>query len=525
MARWLRYYGWDLALAAAALALIAIALTRLLADEAGVTREQLVIGKTPATLYRPAQEDHAGPVVIVSHGFAGARPLMDPYSLTLAQNGYTALSFDYLGHGRNPRPLYGDITDQDGAAQALVDQTAEIAAYARRELEAGERGLALLGHSMATNIIVRYAQQDEEVAATVGISLFAPTVDAETPGNLLSVVGGLEGQLEEEGRKIVAMAAGIEPEAVELGRTYGDMRAGDARRVAIAPGVEHVGVLYSEAAQREALSWLNAAFERESEGWVSERGPAVALLLAAVIVLARPASRLLPRVEVSARGAGGGWQRIAWVAGVPALATPVLLSPLPTDFLPVVIADYVAVHFAVFGLLSAVLLWWTGGRPSLAGVLAAVRPASGWRMALGVAGLLVYCLGVLGIVFDQFVTVFFPVWERWPLILVMLAGTLPYFLADEWLTRGVDSRRGSYPVTKLLFLLSLGIAVALDWEGLFFLLMIVPVILVFFLVYGLFSRWVYQRTAHPLVAGLGNAVAFAWALGVTFPMLGGAPGS
>jgi hypothetical protein len=47
------------------------------------------------------------------------------------------------------------------------------------------------------------------------------------------------------------------------------------------------------------------------------------------------------------------------------------------------------------------------------------------------------------------------------------------------------------------------------------------VIVLFFVVHGLFSRWSYRRTGHPLVAGLANAVAFAWALGVTFPLLAG----
>jgi hypothetical protein len=53
--------------------------------------------------------------------------------------------------------------------------------------------------------------------------------------------------------------------------------------------------------------------------------------------------------------------------------------------------------------------------------------------------------------------------------------------------------------------------------------MIVPVIVPFFLVYGLLSRWIYTRTGHPLIAGAASALAFAWAIGVTFPLLAGAP--
>jgi len=110
---------------------------------------------------------------------------------------------------------------------------------------------------------------------------------------------------------------------------------------------------------------------------------------------------------------------------------------------------------------------------------------------------------------------------RFILVLAMLIGTLAYFLSDEWLTRGDGGARGAYLASKVAFLISLGIAVALDLQRLFFLIIIVPVIVLFFMVYGLFSRWTYARTGHPFVAGFANAVAFAWAIGVTFPLLAG----
>jgi len=50
----------------------------------------------------------------------------------------------------------------------------------------------------------------------------------------------------------------------------------------------------------------------------------------------------------------------------------------------------------------------------------------------------------------------------------LLVGTLPYFIADEWLTRGASAPRGSYLVTKICFLLSLALAVVLNMQKLFF---------------------------------------------------------
>ena len=71
---------------------------------------------------------------------------------------------------------------------------------------------------------------------------------------------------------------------------------------------------------------------------------------------------------------------------------------------------------------------------------------------------------------------------------------------------------------RTAFFASLGAAIALDFEGLFFLIIILPVILAFFLIFGLMGRWAGRRTAAPLSTGLALGVILAWALGVTFPL-------
>jgi hypothetical protein len=101
----------------------------------------------------------------------------------------------------------------------------------------------------------------------------------------------------------------------------------------------------------------------------------------------------------------------------------------------------------------------------------------------------------------------------------MSAGALVYFLADEWLTRAPDAAPGAYFLSKLAFLLSLLLAIALNPHRLFFLAIIVPAILLLFVIYGLFSRWIFRRTGHPAVAALANALAFGCFIGVTFPLV------
>jgi hypothetical protein len=191
------------------------------------------------------------------------------------------------------------------------------------------------------------------------------------------------------------------------------------------------------------------------------------------------------------------------------------LRPLPTEFLPVLVGDYLACHFALYGLLTAACLWWTGkGLPTRADLSA----VAGKLLLATLILLALYALIVVWPIHAEF-TNFVPTAARMPLILAMATGTLLYFLADEWLTRGDGSGRGAYIASKAAFIVSLGLAVALDFERLFFLIIIVPLIVLFFVFFGLISRWVYARTNNPLVAGLANAIAIAWAIGVVFPLV------
>ncbi len=497
-----------------ALLLVFLALFRLTAPLHDLQVTSGTVGATPVTVFETAGAP-PGPAVVIAHGFAGSEVLMRAFAITLAQNGYTAVTFDFLGHGRHPEPIRGDVRTGEGVMEAMIGQLGEVAAFARGLT--GQQRIAVLGHSMASDLVVRFAQQEgDAVAAVVAVSMFAPTLDAESPNNLLVIVGDLEAQaLKDEAIRAVELVA---DQPVVEGITVGDFTTGTARRAVYAGGVEHVAVLYSTEGLLETVQWLDTAFVRAGEERIAAIGSWILLLFLGLVLLARPLAGLLPTVADPAIGAGLSWRRLWLAALLPAVLTPLLLRLVPTDFLPLLLGDYLVTHFALYGLLT----WAT--------LLLVRRPAADddlvplvdhGRLALAALAVLLYAVLVVGLSIDRFVTVFLPIPERLPLVAAMLVGTLPYFLADEWLTRGRTAPRGAYPFTKLAFLLSLAFAIALDFERLFFLAMIVPVILAFFVVYGLFSAWAYRATGHPFTAGLANAVAFAIAIAVTFPMVVG----
>ena len=132
-----------------------------------------------------------------------------------------------------------------------------------------------------------------------------------------------------------------------------------------------------------------------------------------------------------------------------------------------------------------------------------------------------YLAGAFGWSLDSYVTSYAITSTRLPLAMVTFLGTLAYFLADEWIAHGAHTVRGAHLFTRFCFLLSLGIAVALSLEELFFLLIIAAIIVIYFLVYGVFSRLIYEATGHPAVGAIANAFSFAWALAAVFPFIEG----
>jgi pimeloyl-ACP methyl ester carboxylesterase len=498
------------AVAFLAIVAIVIGLFELRRSSDGLHITRTSVGGTPVTVFQPDTGEKA-PVVVIAHGFAGSQQLMQPFAQTLARNGYLAVTFDFLGHGRNPAPMRGDVTEGTTITMALLEELGRIAKFAAA-LPGSDGRVAVLGHSMASDIVVRYAQANPDVTATVAVSVFSPVATGTSPRNLLVIVGALEpSMLREEGLRIVGLAAGGKAVA---GETYGDFASGTARRLVLARGVEHIGVIYSRDSLEQSLLWLNEAFGLRQNGFLDSRGRWLALLFVGIIALAWPLSALLPVATEMPAGADLTWKPLLATAVVPAFLTPLILWKLPTDFLPILLGDYLTLHFLLYAALTLIMLVYVRGWPTI------LRKAiSGKAVAIGAMAVAAYNIIAFGVPLDAYVFSFLPIPARLPLMAAIACGTLPYFVIDEWLTRGSDARRGAYALTKFFFLLSLAIAVALNPMKLFFLVIIMPAILLLFSAFGLISRWSFTATRHPLPGAIANAAVFAWGIAVTFPMI------
>jgi pimeloyl-ACP methyl ester carboxylesterase len=219
-------------------------------DRADIVQQQMLWGDTPVTwMQRTAS---TGPVIIIAHGFAGSRQLMQAYQISLAKAGYVTFSFDFEGHGRNRQPMRGDVTAIDGTTRYLME---ELARVTDRAIDAvGQaNGLAYLGHSMASDIIIRQAIEDPRVATTAALSVFSLAITPDEPRSLLMINGQWEAGLRAAAQSVMQ----------QIGASEGDRIrdvTGFARAALVAPMTEHVGILYSRAAIAEVIAWYDAEF-------------------------------------------------------------------------------------------------------------------------------------------------------------------------------------------------------------------------------------------------------------------------
>lgn len=486
------------------LILLAAAVLVLERNRAGVVQRDMVWGSTPVTWME--QQGTDGPLVVIAHGFAGSRPLMQAYQIALAQAGYRTVSFDFEGHGRNPQPMRGDVTAIDGTTAFLMDELARVTDRAV-ELAGVDRGLVYLGHSMASDIIIRQSLRDPRVDTVVGLSVFSLAITADAPQSLLMINGQWEAGLRAAARAVMG----------EIGASEGQVirdEAGFARAALVAPWVEHVGILYSRNAIAETISWLDQRFDipRQSAPHIMPMGQVIllgfaglvtALASLATMLFGRRVRRVLPIAP-----------RAFWLATIaPAVITPLVLQGAGLAFLPVILADYLALHLTVYGFLAIGILLLTGH----AGV---IFPSVSrmWRSVSIGLGYGAVSLALLGLYLDRYVGSFWSGDARALPFLVILVGAVPAMIADAALQSAARAPIWQRVVVRLAFLASLGGAVALDFDRMMFLVLILPVIVLFYASFG----FVYGRIGRGQGAVLGMAVAMslalAWALAASFPL-------
>lgn len=120
-----------------------------------------------------------------------------------------------------------------------------------------------------------------------------------------------------------------------------------------------------------------------------------------------------------------------------------------------------------------------------------------------------------GAVLDLYATNFWPTAQRVWIIVVRMLGAVPYMLADAVLT--TDASFCGVLACASVYWCHLAMPWRWILRGCFFLIMIAPVLVLFYLVFGTIGRQA-SRKGGPVSSGIALGIVLAGALGVSFPL-------
>jgi len=488
--------GWAIrnskaTVAAGLVALVVVCAISLEARFFGLETTRVQIGQTPVTLYRLPGAEPA-PAVVVAHGFAGSRQMMDQISVSLARQGFVVASMDFPGHGRHRGRLSPDITNLDGTTTQLIDAVMQVAdAISVRSDTTG--GVSFVGHSMASDIVIRTAQARDDVAGVVAISMYSTAHTDADPAALLVLSGAMEQRLRDGG---LAALWQIDPDAGE-GQTVteGDL----IRRSAVAPFVGHVGVLYSTTSLAEITDWLRLSTGAGRAAALDRSGWIAGVMLVGLLLLIWPLSKFMPTRDVQPQAQV---QRRAFLA--------CLILPIPLALLIAMLPILGIASHAAFGSLAVIFGAWGL-------VQIAILRAAGARLdAPDVAGTVFYLGAALlfALALDRYGAAFLPTGDRAIILAGLLPGAFCFMIADAMLLRGASFLRRL--LARLSFILALCGAMLLAPTELGLTFTTLPVLILFFLVYGTMAHWIGARRGSGL--SLGKAVVLAWSIAASTPL-------
>jgi dienelactone hydrolase len=482
-------------------------------------------GGIPATLTLPASSATARgrlaeplphgerpPAVVLAHGFSGDRVGVASLARRLASAGYAVLTFDFRGHGENPRPFPGS-----GAPDALATDLAAAADFLRTSPWVDGARIAVAGHSMGAGAVLDFATRDSGVSPVVAISGGHILSGPYTPQNVLFVFAAADpARIRDNARVKVARLAGFEdPAEVELARTYGDAAKASAVRAVEIAGTDHGSILWSEAAAAEIVAWLDAGHRVTREAPPDLADPRLAPFVLALVLglpLLAGAGRAAGSLAPPGAGAASPGALTGLGAVVSALlaALAVLAAGVPAAFLPLAVGDVMASLFGVAGLL---LVGGLALRGDAAGALPALRGALGPAL-LGFAAVYVISLP-LGVIGHRMA----PTPARALVGLALAATMLPFWLGFErLLRRGGTVRATAVSVAgRVLLLATLALGVATGAVPGVVMLML-PTLAALFVMIELFAAAAWARSSNVALIALVESLWIAWVIAVVMPL-------
>ncbi|MFZ5668342.1 MAG: alpha/beta hydrolase family protein [Pseudomonadota bacterium] len=357
-------------------------------------------------LYTPptATPEHPAPGVLAVHGYINSRETQSAFAIEFARRGYVILAMDQTGHGYSGGPAF---SQGFGGPAGL--------AYLRGLPMVDKADIGLEGHSMGgwTVLAAAAAMPDAYKAVVLeGSSTGAPFAAEGTPAwprnmalvfsrydEFSKLMWGVDRARDIGGApRLRALFGASDP--VEVGRLYGSIPAGTARRLTTPP-VTHPGDHLSTRAVGDAVDWFGRTLAggtprpARDQIWMwKELGTGVTLVGFVVLLLGTfelllglPWFSALRGEPVNAVGVRtrGWWGLATTTAVLPVLLyfpafILVFVGVKPSPLLPQTVSTQVVVWMAATALLTLLIGWFQRRRP-MAASDARWLPAAGIALA------------------------------------------------------------------------------------------------------------------------------------------------
>jgi dienelactone hydrolase len=529
-----------------ALAIFALATWQVHATESQVIREEITItgaGRNISALRFTPRNERRNIVAVVAHGYSGSKEVMTTFCAELAKQGVTAYCFDFPGHGSSPEVFATDAALSSAQSQ-LTETVGAVVDDALQHMPRSDAKLVLIGHSMGTSAVGRYALQHPDLANLAATVLVSPVLSASVtttnPRNLLVLAGDADpANIIAISKKRVAEGCGQPSDsALDYKLTCGDPKHGTGRTLLILPGLNHITILTASATHQHILAWLNAGLDasisptdvtaNERFLWLLLGLGAAFLALLPALALASAGLRQLPMRRLES-GPGNSYLR--------ALATLVVMGVA-------LVVGMLALHVFVdspFGFLRQALApdlatFLFGAGVVALGVALAVpawRRAADWPRGFAIAAqallgggafvFLYFTLGALStFAWANLALTQARLWRA--LVLALLF--IPLFLGGELLVRPLARAKpwlavGAKLIIALLTTVALFAAIRIDADRLAFLLFLLPILAIELLLFVALEAWARSALERPLVfIALSEALILGGAVAATFPLLG-----
>ncbi|OUW02911.1 MAG: hypothetical protein CBD16_03745 [Betaproteobacteria bacterium TMED156] len=458
------------------------------------------IDGTPVVITKHFEENNKGELIILAHGFAGSTSFMRSIAVSLANAGHTTIRFDFLGHGKHKSPFLGNVRDPNGPSERFIKQLNLIIDTFKKKYQYSK--VILIGHSMASDIIIRSANVREDIRSVIAISTYTDVKLKKTFPNLLILNGEWERKLI---KKTIEIFNDDGINNVNKNVTYGSLKNGTARRMQIINDADHVGILYSTDTQIVIADWLQElepSFEIRSSNsigfWAASAFTSLFFIFITLI-------KLFPRkksvnFEINKK-------RLCIVIILSSIFIPFFLQSFRVQFLNYPVHNYVINYFS---LISLCIIFFTP-----------LKFNEKWLNNFNFitfSWMIFFYIIILGGLLDSYISSYFLSVGRITVFLLLSISCIFFCIVLQMIYESGKYGWLLANFLKLNVLISLSIAIYLNFDELFLMAYLILLFILFGLIFGFLSNLLNKKQHNYLSTGTANGIVLALTYSSAVPL-------